>query len=601
MMKRIFLILLIVAAYLSLSAQTPGRIVLLYTNDMHSRLTGFGPESYYSPLTVNDDNTLGGFSRIAAIIQKEKELNKGTTIVLDAGDFLMGTLFQHLEPKTGFQLPLMKKMGYDVVCIGNHEFDFGPGKLAEIVSSSAKKGELPVILLGNAVFSKKDSSDDKLEELFLSGRLGQKFILTRDGFKIGFFSLLGKVADENAAFAPPVTFSKQIPFAKKMVKVLKKEGCDFIICLSHSGIDRDENGGWKGEDVELAQKVKGIDVIISGHTHTLLEKALIVNGIPIVQAGEYGRFVGKLSLITGDGKLRIDTSSLIPVDDQISGDPVIHELIEKQLGIVNSEILTPLGMDYKKTVAETDFLLECDELGDVENSNLGPFIADAIHAYVNKHSESGSDLSMVAVGVIREKILPGLQTAPDIFRVMSMGTGNDDVPGYPLARVYVTGKELKSILEILNVAWKSTPANYCYYSGIRVETDPDGGLLKKIKKIDIIARNGDLINVDFSKKNRKLYSVSANSYMLQFIGIIKKMSFGLINVVPKDAAGIKIADMKNAVIDMDANRNGIQEGKEWLALMEYLQSMKDIIGNGIPDIDSRYQNPVKSFFPVSSE
>ena len=82
---------------------------------------------------------------------------------------------------------------------------------------------------------------------------------------------------------------------------------------------------------------------------------------------------------------------------------------------------------------------------------------------------------MVAAGVIREKILPGLQTAPDIFRVMSMGTGNDNIPGYPLARLYVTGKELKSILEILNVAWKSTPANYCYFSGIRVETDPDGG------------------------------------------------------------------------------------------------------------------------------
>ena len=600
-MKRILFILQIAATCLSLSAQKPGKIVLLYTNDMHSRLTGFGPESYYSPLTVNDDNTLGGFSRIAAIIKKEKEQNKGTTIVLDAGDFLMGTLFQHLEPKSGFQLPLMKKMGYDVVCIGNHEFDFGPGKLAEIVTSSAKHGELPVILLGNAVFSKKESGDDSLEELAGSGRLGQKYILTRDGFKIGFFSVLGKVADDNAAFAPPVTFSKQIPFAKKMVRLLKKDGCDIIICLSHSGIERDENGGWKGEDVELAQKVKGIDVIISGHTHTLLEKPLIVNGIPIVQTGDYGRFVGKLSLIAEDGRLSIEAGSLIPVDDQIPGDPVIHELIEKQLEAVNSEILNPLGLNYKKIMAETDFLLECDETGDVENSNLGPFIADAIHTYVNKYSKSGSDLSMVAVGVIREKILPGLQTAPDIFRVMSMGTGNDGVPGYPLARVYVTGKELKSILEILNVAWKSTPANYCYYSGIRVESDPDGGLLKKIKKIDIIAGDGSLKNVDLSKKNKTLYSITANSYMLQFIGIIKKMSFGLINVVPKDAGGDKLADMKNAVIDMDENRNGIQEGKEWLALMEYIRSMKDINGNGIPDIDNQYQNPVKSFFPVSSE
>jgi len=586
---------------MTLSAQPARKIVLLFTNDMHSRLTGFGPESYYSPLTANDDKTTGGFSRIAAIISNEKRQSDGTTVVLDAGDFLMGTLFQHLEPKTGFQLPLMKRMGYDVVCIGNHEFDFGPGKLAEIVTSAGKKGPTPEILLGNAHFSSKDTRDDALEELFNTGTIKRSYIVDRDGIKIGFFSLMGKVADDNAAFAPPVKFSKQIPAAKKMVKELKKAGCDIIICLSHSGIDPDKNEGWGGEDVKLAEKVEGIDVIISGHTHTLLEKPLIVNGIPVVQAGAYGRFVGKLSLILENGNISVENSSLIPADDRITGDPVVNELIEKQIEVVNNEILKPLGMTYGKSIAETDFLLVCDEMGDVENSNLGPFVADAIHTYVNIHSASGTDLSMVAAGVIREKILRGLQTAPDIFRVMSMGTGNDNVPGYPLARVYVTGKELKSILETLNVAWKSTPANYCYYSGIRVDTDPEGGLLKKIKRIDIIDSEGAVKNVDFSKKNETLYSITANSYMLQFIGIIKKMSFGLINVVPKDAGGNKITDMKNAVIDMDENRTGVQEGKEWLALMEYLGSMKDINGNGIPDIDKKYQNVIRSFFPVTSE
>ena len=600
-MKKIILILLFLPLFLSASAQSARKIVLLHTNDLHSKLTGFGPESYYSPLVTGDDNTTGGFARIAAIISKEKEQNEGTTIVLDAGDFLMGTLFQHLEPKSGFQLPLMKKMGYDVVCIGNHEFDFGPEKLAEIISSSADNGEMPVILLGNAVFSRKDGSDDSLGDLYSSGAIGRKFILSIDGIRIGFFSILGKVADENAAFAPPVSFSKQIPFARKMVRELKKEGCDMIICLSHSGINPDKEGSWAGEDVELAAKVDGIDVIISGHTHTKLEKALIVNGIPVVQTGDYGRYVGKLSLTLENGKVSVDNSSLIPVDDKIAGDREIHALIEKQVERVDAEILKPLGMDYRRSMAETDYTLECDEAGDVENSNLGPFIADAIHNYVNIHSASGTDLSMVAAGVIREKILPGMQTAPDIFRVMSMGTGNYDVPGYPLARLYVTGKELKSILEILNVAWKSTPGNYCYYSGIRVETDPGGGLLKKIKKIDIVSSEGSVKNVDFSKKNTTLYSVTANSYMLQFIGIIKKMSFGLINVVPKDATGNMITDMKNAVIDMDETRIGVQEGKEWLALMEYLNSMKDINGNGIPDIDKKYQYPVRSFFPVSSE
>ena len=72
---------------------------------------------------------------------------------------------------------------------------------------------------------------------------------------------------------------------------------------------------------------------------------------------------------------------------------------------------------------------------------------------------------MVAAGMIFDKILPGIQTVPDIFRVMPLGSGKDDIPGYPLSRLYVTGKELKSVLEILLVASKSKPDYYCYYSG----------------------------------------------------------------------------------------------------------------------------------------
>jgi 5'-nucleotidase len=489
----------------------------------------------------------------------------------------------------------MKSMGYDVTCIGNHEFDYGPEKLAEIVNSSVSGGEIPGLLLSNAVFDKVDQGDDALAELFEKNIIRRTLIITRDGLKFGFFSLMGKVADDNAAFAPPVTFSKQIPAAKKYVRELQAENCDVIICLSHSGVSKDKNGNWAGEDVELAQKVKGIDLIISGHTHTLLEKPIIVNGIPVIQAGEYGQYVGKLTLIHENGKVRVEDYSLITVDDKIGGDPSVNRLVEEQKKLITDKILKPLGMDYDRKLVETDFLLECNEMGDIKGSNLGPLVADAIHSYVNKHSGTGTNISMVAVGVIRDKIVPGPQTAPDIFRIMSMGSGKDGIPGYPLARLYVTGKELKSILEILQVAYKSTPANYCYYSGIRVEFDPDRGMLKKISKIEIINRDGKITEVDFSKKNKTLYSITANSYMLEFVGIIKKMSFGLINVVPKDSSGNPIADIKTAVIDFDEKKDGLQEGKEWLALVEYLTAMKDRNGNGLPDIDYKYREAIQSF------
>jgi len=490
----------------------------------------------------------------------------------------------------------MKTIGYDAVCLGNHEFDFGDEKLASILNSASSLGKIPPVLLGNAVYDRKSKVDDGLEKLVADGVIKRTFILEKDGLKIGFFSLLGKSADENAAFAKPVKFEDQVKSARKMVGELKDKNCNLIICLSHSGVEADiKHGGWKGEDVDLARKVKGIDAIISGHTHTKLDKAIMVNSVPVVQTGEYGKFLGKLVLTVDNGKVSVEGYSLIPIDDKIQGDESVNNLINDQRALIDQNILKPNGMDYSMPVVETNFALECNEQGDVKNSNLGPLVADAIHSYLNNHLKDGIDVSMVAVGVIRDNIVPGIQSAPDIFRLMSMGEGKDGIPGYPLSKIYVTGKELKSVLEILQMASKSKPENYCYYSGIRVEYDPKGGLLNKIRKIEVVGKAGNNREVDFSKKNKTLYAVAANSYMLEFVGIIKKMSFGLINVVPKDAAGLPVSDMKSTIIDLDPVRDGLQEGKEWRALMEYLSAMKDTNGNGIPDISDKYRTSVQTF------
>jgi 5'-nucleotidase / UDP-sugar diphosphatase len=598
-MKRITSFFCILISFcVSIHAQTR-KITILHTNDLHSHIIGFGPESSYSPLTINDDNTVGGFSRIASVIKSAKEKGDGITLAIDAGDFLMGTLFQGIEKESGFQLRLMKSMGYDITCLGNHEYDNGPEWLGLMVQNAHENGEIPKILIGNAVFSTKDNRDDVLEKLVADNVMTRKMILEKDGIKFGFFSLLGKDAVKDSPRAVPVTFEKQIHFAAKMVKELRDEKCDIVICVSHSGVTFDKNE-WKGEDVDLATKVKGIDVIISGHTHTQLTKPLIINNVPIVQTGEFGEFIGELTLTYSPGKVLLDSYTLIPVDDKISGDVVTENLIALQKDRVTKKILAPLGMSYDNPVCEASFVLEGNDSGDFMASNLGPLIADAIHSYINNHTTKGTDISMVAAGVLRDKILPGKLTAPDIFRVMSLGSGKDNVPGYALSRMYITGKELKSVLEILQIAYKSSPDNYCYYSGIKVEYNPDKGLFRKIKKIGIVKSDGTLINVDFSRKNKTLYSVTANSYMLEFMGIIKKMSFGLVNVTPKNEKGEKV-DVKNIQIDMDESKPGIQEGKEWLALMEFLGSMKDTNGDGIPDIDSRYGVPIRCFIPVNQK
>jgi 5'-nucleotidase/UDP-sugar diphosphatase len=321
-----------------------------------------------------------------------------------------------------------------------------------------------------------------------------------------------------------------------------------------------------------------------------------------VQTGEFGKYVGRLSLLFSGGKISVEDYRLIPVNDKIEADKDINQMIEEQKQKISVKVLNPLGLTYDKPVAKAGFVIEGNDTGNnFADSNLGPLVADAIYSCVNSQTSKGTDVSIIAAGMLFDRILPGIQTSPDIFRIVPLGSGSDNVPGYPLARLYITGKELKNVLEILQVAYKSSADNYCYYSGIRVEYNPDKGFLKKIKKIEIVLPDGTFGNVDFDKKNRSLYSVTADSYILEFIGIIKKKSLGIVNVVPKDQSGRKITDMKSTVIDMNEAMEGTQEGKEWLALIRYLSLMKDMDGDGIPDIDTKYSVPVKCFFTVNNK
>jgi 5'-nucleotidase len=601
MKKALSIILLLILAS-TLEGQQVRRLVILHTNDLHSRLTGYAPESAYTPLSCGDDSTSGGFARIAGIIKAEKDKSAGSLLVLDAGDFFMGTLFPGLESETGFQLRLMKRMGYDAAALGNHEFDFGPAWLAGVIGTSAEKGEIPSLVSSNLRFDEKDGKDDSLEKLFSDHLISRKLIMERGGLKIGIFSVLGKEAAGFAPEAAPVTFESRISIAKDMVKELLDDKCDIIICLSHSGIVKEKNGEWGGEDFELARKVRGISLIIGGHSHTRLDKPLVVNGIPIVQTGEFGKFVGRLSLSFSGARVSVEEYRLIPVDDKIDADKDIDQMIEAQKRLISLKVLGPLGLTYAGPVAKAGFVIEGNDTGNnFADSNLGPLVADAIHSCVNSQNSMGTDVSIVAAGMLFDRILPGIQTAPDIFRIVPLGSGSDNIPGYPLARLYITGKELKNVLEVLQVAYKSSADNYCFYSGLRVEYNPEKGFLRKIRKIDIVQRDGTLGNVDFDRKNKTLYSITADSYMLEFIGIIRKKSFGIVNVVPKDRNGLKIKDMRSTIIDMDEARDGIQEGKEWLALIKYLSLMKDMDGDGTPDIDSKYSVPVKCFFIVNGK
>jgi len=595
MIRKLLLFTCLLLAFQTLAGQ---RLTILHTNDLHSKLWGFGPEADYTPLTVNDDQTVGGFARMAAVISEYRNKQAESLLVLSVGDFLMGSIFHTAEAKTGFQLPLMKKMGYDLVSLGNHEFDFGPQELAKILSKSAEK-PIPGLILSNISFDSTQTKDDSLEALFKSGVVKPYQILVRNGLKIGCFALIGDDAASVAPAVKPAKFTDRILTAKYFTRLLKEEEkVDLVICLSHSGVKFDPKKGWQGEDVELAQQVPGIDVIISGHTHTSLVKPLIINNIPIVQAGSFGRCAGKLEIEKTRDGVKVLSGELIPIDDQIAGDPIIQRLIEDQQKLIGSALFSPYGFNVDKPVMETSFNVRFNQENDLETSTLGPFLADALYYYARQIDTKPTDVALVTAGLTWDEILAGKtgkQLPSDLFRVLPLGMGvNDGSFGYSMSKIYVTGRELKNILDVMLLAKKMSSDYYGYWSGVRYKINPLRLPLDRVYQIELGNEKDGYRKIHLNKDKSKLYGIVSNAYVMEFFGIIKSMTKGILKVVPKFADGTVIPDFKLALIDRDPNLTGVQEAKEWVALLTYASKLPDLNGNGIPDMPEKYREVQRS-------
>lgn len=572
------------------------KIVILHTNDMHSKLTAFGPEKSYTPLTTNDDNTIGGFARLSTLITNEKKINGDAVLVCDAGDFLMGTIFQSLEPETGFELNLMKTIGYDVITLGNHEFDFGAYPLGKTIKNAKQNGAIPQIVASQLQFSKTDTIDDLLESFFTDKTIKPYTIIQKNGLKIGVFGIIGEEAQSVTQAARPITFSDRFKTAKKIVKTLRDvEKVDIIICLSHSGVVPNDKGIMVGEDIELAKKVSDIDIIISGHTHVPTYKYIQQGKTIIVQTGAYLHNVGRLEINFDNGNISVTNFKLIKMTDSIIGDANVTTQIDNQINLLNNTFFQPLGYNYSEIIAETSFDVSKGSYIFHTAGSLGNLITDAIMYYTNTYGDS-TDIVMGAQGTIRENILTGEISPADIFRVSPLGFGKNDLLGYSLAKIYVTANELKKLMELAIFASKPGEDSYLYFSGIQTFYNPKGGFLNKVKTIKV---NGQ--EIDFSKKNKKLYSVVSNSYLLGFVGEIKKMSKGLIVIRPKNSKGELINSPIDHLIDYNKTKTGLQEGKEWIAVIEYLKQFSDINNNGIPDIPSEYETFVSPFVEINKK
>lgn len=568
-------------------------ITIVHTNDMHSHFQGFSPEVDYRPLQVHADQTLGGWARVATVIQNARKEKSNSVLVVDAGDFSMGSLFHMLIREEAFELRLLKAMGYDAVTLGNHEFDLKPAGLAEILRTAKAKNGLPQIVLANAAFEPGNPKLTSLEKAFSETGIQPYVILQRDGLRIGIFGIIGKDAVEVSPFAKPLTFRDPVETAREMVSILRnKEKADIVICLSHGGL---RDNPKLSEDEILAKKVPGIDVIISGHSHTKLDKPIIVGNTLVVQAWCYGKQVGILDIAYDRGKVTLKNYTAVPVDSSLPGDPAIQGQIEAFKRTIDVKLLARDRMSYDQVIAETGW----DLTNTAEESPLGNLIADSIRWYVNAADSNSRDpSSRVAIavesnGIIRDDLLAGetgKMILGDVFRTFPLGIGVDDTMAYPLISFYLYGSEIKKALEILtSVRPLKNDDYFLQVSGVRFSYNPRRVIFDRVTEIEIGSEEEGYKPLDYASSNRQLHRVAANIYNATFLKLVGRFTYSLLEITPKDKNGNPIEKLSDARVDADRSQPGIQELKQWQGLVKYIRSFADINGNGIPDIPEKYK------------
>lgn len=562
----LFVLLLLLSATFVFASE---KIEVLFTHDIHSHLEPFK----YGMDENGDPNEVGGLGRISTIVKSEREANPNL-LFLDAGDFSMGTLYQTVFETNATELKALSMLGVDATTFGNHEFDLGDDAIVNMYNTLKKdrKGEyiVPLIAQSNADYS---------ESVISSLNLPSYMVFNKNDIRIAVFALMGK---DSVLFTPKtdVEFSDIEIAAKNMVDYLKKnEHPDMIVALSHTGTSTELKDS---EDENLAINVDGIDLIISGHTHTVLETPLVHNNTTIVSAGSYGVNLGKVVLEKdADSSFwHYSEYKLFPIDENTQSDAEFDSELLSYSESINDEYLSSFGVKASDVVMYTPetFMNEHD-VWDYKNkeTNLGNFLSDALLYMYNTDpsTKEKATVGVVPAGLVRDTFHKGDVTVKDVFTVNSLGIGPDGKTGYPICEFYLTGKELKYAAEVAVSVSPFMGAANLQFSGLRFSANSKRLIMNKVYSVEVF-ENGEWQKVE----NKRLYKAVTDLYSLEMISTVTKLTKGIISFVPKDENGNPIQDINDTVVYLE-NRN---EMKGWVAPIKYAETFRKD-NRGIPVVD----------------
>ena len=582
-LSAVIIFLLAMIGVLGATASTGTKKVdVMFLHDTHSHLNPFA--------TVEDGETqtLGGFAKIKTLINQQKAENPDT-LLLDAGDFSMGTLVQVVYEEEASEIRMLGELGMDVTTLGNHEFDYKAKGLANMLNTAVASGEeLPSLVVCNvdwdAMEEKGLTEDQKLLEAAFENYDVEEYIVVEKGdVKIAITGVFGEDCLDCVPNCP-LLFENPIEAVKDTVEeIQEEENVDMIVCVSHSGTwEKDD----KSEDEILAKSVPELDLIISGHTHTKLDEPIVHGDTYIVSTAEYGKYLGNLSMSQkSNGRWNMDSYELITVDTSIEADKATQEKVDGFMNMVDSKYLEKFGYTRNQVLCtnEIDFATSSDASALHTELNLGSIMADSYTYAVAKMSDSDPhpvDVAVVPAGVIRDSYAKGNITPENVFHSFSLGIGEDGIPGYPLISIYLTGAELKIAAEIdASISDLMTTARL-YTDGLYWNYNPNRMILNKVT--DVYLCDNDEKRVEL--EDDKLYRVVTDFYTSQMLGGVTDLSYGLLSIVPKFADGTPVERYEDAVI---MTTDGT-ELKAWAAIAEYMTSFEDTDGDGVGNVPAKY-------------
>ena len=408
-------------------------LTILHVNDTHSHLLPYGPKD------AQGNWTWGGMARLATLVGASR-MTDPNVILLHAGDAFVGD-FMFQEYVGVAELQIMKALNYDAFELGNHEFDLYPSTLKYVLNQAGFPGTGFPILCANL-----DISGDPELGYFVRPYVIKEY----GGLRVGIFGLLTDMTNQ-ISNPSPVVVLPPLTEAQEWVDSLRVgHDCDVVILLSHLG---------SGYDQMIASSVSGIDVIVGGHEHRVIETPIQIGNTLILQAGEFGRYLGKLRVIVdrkasskpayGDLSLcKGKTKRVIQgwkyemesVDSSIPPEPTLSAMIgnltagieaDPRFGPVYTQVIAQAKSEIKKPLGE----------GLCKDNALGNLVSDAIR------SQTGTAIAFYPQGFISQTIYPGPVKGADIFQAVPYGFDQVSGLGLKLATFQTDGMSLIHGLE----------------------------------------------------------------------------------------------------------------------------------------------------------